>query len=791
MTKHFRATQPPAGLARFRPCLTRPLSLDGCLRALKTICAASRAPTGGRPYADAVSDSVEHGLTSTVRAALRHAMVDTADVRVALPDLPQHAAAAARGRGHANPSEAASRARRALRLLTGIDPASRKLDSPHLFLSAGFLELRSFARRRQDQSKLVVLARTCAAMGAFAAPEKMPSMDELYAYAGTEPSPYAANSIRNACSAYRRIRADAIRADAANAGKYASLDRRPHWRSRVARVVQLSGDAVTTCHRDRLGLLAEQLSGTYPSIAQELTLYLGTPASGAVSDAWHTAIMDAVVRTVSLLEGLYDRPELVSHLPIRGEVRLWHLFAVDVPLPGVVREVGHADFIAKVGQVARASGPLIKRLMLEDGPAARTASALGGDQGASEHWIPEVCVRNECALWSVVTAVYAEALDANDWAIQVTRRRFVMEWLHASKPGPDVREGTGIDKVWLVTHLSLPLLSTVGLTWMANRAHAARVEWQHRLSCGASDAVCAAAYRRYAFLLHDYCAVAMVCDDGMRRKNYANAQHGRHVTTTYIDGRLVRVDVRFGTNRQVDPASLKISERRRRSQRARKPVQPHVHQLSPTGVDHDLLDWWFREVSHGFTYKRPVCEGTLPPNAAALDGLALFPSAPRSRRRIRVGGQFAARVHEALYDIIRLLHGDAVPARRSLLTRAQKVACTLHRIRLLIGTYWGGARGDWQYAEHLTGDLATTLKEHYASEISAAVMDHLAGRRDDWRHLNHLDDLMDAIRQRRDVVIRDDPRVVAILHARAWLLPPESASAAPRRWRARRNRRPA
>ena len=42
--------------------------------------------------------------------------------------------------------------------------------------------------------------------------------------------------------------------------------------------------------------------------------------------------------------------------------------------------------------------------------------------------------------------------------------------------------------------------------------------------------------------------------------------------------------------------------------------------------------------------------------------------------QVRAGGSFAARMHNALYAIIRYIHGDAVPATREELTPAQRAA---------------------------------------------------------------------------------------------------------------------
>jgi len=791
MTLHFRSQRPPEGLARYRPVLTQPLSLDDCLRALRTICAESRKPTGGRPYTTRISESAEHGLASTLRSALVRSGVDRADVRAALPDLAQHAAGAARQRDHANPSEAASRARRALRLLTGLEPTSTKLDSPHLFMAKGFIELQTFAVRRQDRTKLVMLARTCAAMGAFDAPSVMPSIDALSAFVNSPASPYAGTTVRNATSTYRRIRAIAVRQDPRCATQFAALDRRPHSRSRVASVLDLGEPAASHDGTERLRWTAERLQDRYPCIATELRLFLETPSAISGSDAWRIAIQNAVLRAVSLLEVLYADHAVVSTLPLRTAIRLWHLYALDVPLLAAPTSTANAAFFRAVGELHGASGPLIQRLILDDAPHARRASALGGAEAGAAAWIPDVCVRNECALWSVVTVVYSRQLSLGDWAAQDARREQVMQWVHESKASPQERAGREIDKVWLVSHLSLPLLVCVGLTWMANSVRKARAEWQRCCAAGAPDDVCDASYRRYAFKLHDYCAVAIVCDDGMRRKNYTNALHGKHVTTTYEGGRLVAVGVWFGTDRASDPASLKMTERKRRSRRSGTRVQPHVHRLSAAGVDHELLDWWFREVAPGFTYQRPCVAPVLLPTSAALEGQRVFPSAPRTTRAARTGIAFAARVHEALYAVIRLLHGDAVPATRAQLSRAQRVACTLHRIRLLLTTYWGGVRGEWAYAEHLTTDMESTLKEHYNAQISAVMMDQLQSQLDDWRDPRHFDLLMDAIRARQDFAVADDPRVKKVLAARTTAMTHAEAVATPRRWRARRKRRAA
>ena len=513
MTLHFRSAKAPAGLARYRPALTQPLSLDDALRAFKSLCAASREPTGGRPYGTPISESAEHGLASTMRSALLHANVDAHDVRMALPDLPQHAAAAARARGNASPSEAASRARRVLRLLTGIEPEASKLDAPHLFISAGFIELQTFAGRRQDRTKLVILARTCAAMGNFDAPHVMPTVEELSAFASAATSPYQANTVRNAVSAYRRVQSIAVREEPDRADRFADLIRRPNARSRVMRALP----RLVAAHDDStspLVAVSAALRDGFPQIATEIDLYLRGPDAARASDSWHTTIRTAVLRMVSLLDAAYDCGHGDATLPARSDIRLWHLYACDVPLHDDGATPAHSAFFAAVGSLSGKRGLLIQRLLLNDAPQARRESSLGGTDAVNESWMPEVCVRNECAIWSLVTSLYLPALAAGDWAAQETRRRVVADWLHASKAGVEVRAGREIDKIWLITHLSLPLLMCVGLPWMAQRVRVLRAEWLRLHTACAPERIRVRTFRHYAFALHDYCAVALVADDG-------------------------------------------------------------------------------------------------------------------------------------------------------------------------------------------------------------------------------------------------------------------------------------
>jgi hypothetical protein len=783
MTLHFRSKRPPTGLDRLRPNLTQPLSLDHALSALKTICAASRASTGGRPYNDPISPSTEHSLVSTLRQALVHAQVDAADVRVALLDVPRHAADAARARTHAKPSEAASRARRALRLLTGLQPAARKLEAPQLFMSAGFRELQQFAVRRGDRSKLVVVARTCAAMGGYDAPATMPTADELCAFAETAAAPYEYNSVRNAISAYRRIRSKAVATDPSCAERFATLERRPNRRSRVAPACRLNDETAALGTPARTLQIVERLRPTFPSIATELELYASRTAAQPATVAWLTTVQLAVLRIVSLLDALYGDPVLAGALPSRADVRLWHVYETMLPAQRTTSSA-EADFLAGVGVLRRDTDLLMRRLMLDDAPHARRTSSLGGAAAENAQWLPQVCVRTECAIWSLLTSVYGRgAIDPTTWAAQAARREVVVNWLHESLPSVEERAGRGMDKRWLVTHLSLPLLQCVGVPWLSLRVRAARAEWQRRLAAEAPAQVCQEAYEVFARLLHDYCGLAIVCDDGMRRKNYVNGRHGTHVTTTYRDGRLVDVTIRYFP-RRADPAGLKITERGgRQSRRPGRPVQPHVHQLSPATVDHELLDWWFREVEPGFSYRRPVVHPTLAPSADALHGRLLFPSAQRVEQPLRIGSTFAQRIALAMYDVIRFLHGDAVPPSRKDLPTPPRKACTLHRLRLLLAVYWGGVRDDWEYAEFLTSDLRSTLEEHYRAEIDAEMANLLQGASNDWRDPRYFNDLMDAMRARQPVNPLEDPRVQAMLRERNALTPRVEIGRRDRRWR--------
>lgn len=774
----FHPAPAPSGLDRYRPDLTAPLSLDAAIAALRAICAATRTATGGRPLKDQISQSTEHALVSTLTAAARASTVSTDDVRPVLPDLARHAHAAAYGNVK-NPSEAASRARRVVRLLTAMAPDARKLHAPMQYLNAGWADLCSHAPRRQDRSKLVVLARTLTAMRAFDAPAVLPDVADLRAFALRDDAPYAWHSVRNAVSTYRRVRSHAVAIDATCSTRFAPAPPERNSRSRAHAALALPADGVVTRVR-ALDRLHRMLIDSFPSVAAEIQRFRDLSPGTDASQVWQRTVAAAVGRQLAALEQLYAMPNAARMLPARADLRLWHFYSAYVP--SVVSVESDSDFYSAVAPANKDRQLLARAIALIDAPVAREESPFAAS--SSSDWMPQSVVRTECAVWSVVNKVYASKVDTEAFAEHRQRRHSVMKWLHESGPGAAERTGREMDKVWLIEHLSYPLLVCVGLPWLASLARARRAEWQHFVVQGAPSDIVSGAYVSYAFALHDYIGVALAADDGMRRKNYANALIDQHVQMMYSGGTLTSIKLEFGTDRQ-DPACMKIIERGPRGRRVR--VEPHVHTLSPGVVSHALFDLWVREVAPGFSYTRPQ-----PPRAglspiATRSGMPLFPSTVRAEyAQVRTGGSFAARMHDALYAIIRYIHGDAVPATRAELTPAQRAACTFHRMRLIITSYWGGVRSDWEHAMHLTSDKESTLREHYTASVSNLVRDQLARQDNGWRHPRWFDALMDELRAGKTCEWERQPLVQPIVAERGgWPEPTlgRIAGRTVRRWK--------
>ncbi len=767
------------GLDRYRPDLSHPLTLDACVASLRTICAATRSATGGRPLKEQISLSTEHALVSTLKSAVRASTITTHDIRPVLPDLARHAHAAAKTSNASSPSEAASRARRVVRLVTGMAADGRKLHAPMHFLSDGWADLVAHTSRRQDRSKLVVLARTLTAMRAFNAPETMPSLEDIRDFAMGDDAPYAWHSVRNAISAYRRIRTRAIHADTACAFRFAALARLPDPRARTHAALMPSGDGAQPTLRG-LERLHAALVDTFPAIGEEIKRFRelspGTPAS----QVWQNTVAAAVGRQLATIENLYAQPSTAQVLPTRANLRLWHFYSTYVPGGGTVEADG--GFFSAVAPVNERRQLLARALAVLDAETAREVSPFAA--GVSSEWMPQTVVRTECAIWSVVSKVYGSKIDVEAFAEQRQRRHSLMKWLHENGPGAAERSGREMDKVWLIEHLSFPLLVCVGLPWLAAAARARRDEWQHLVREGAPQDISANAFMRYAFALHDYVGMALAADDGMRRKNYANAVIDRHVQITYTNGALTTLKLTFGTDRE-DPACMKITERGPRGRRTR--VEPHVHTISPGVVDHSLFELWVREVATGFSYTRPrpPRDGLVPLEQCV--GMRLFPSGVRAEHaQVRPGGSFAGRMHDTLFAVIRLLHGDAVPAARAQLSSAQRAACTLHRTRLLLTSYWGGVRDDWKHAMHLTSDTESTLREHYDVSVSNHIRDQLARQQNGWRHPRWFDGLMDALRAGQTFDWTQHPLVDPIVaELGGWPAPTPGriAGARTRRWR--------
>ena len=110
----------------------------------------------------------------------------------------------------------------------------------------------------------------------------------------------------------------------------------------------------------------------------------------------------------------------------------------------------------------------------------------------------------------------------------------------------------------------------------------------------------------------------------------------------------------------------------------------------------------------------------------------------------------------------------------------------MHISRLLIGSYWGGAREEWHTARRLTMDTEGTLRSEY-SEIDDGLRDLLGLDRTNWEHLNAYNAWMDRLYYNKEEFDPlEDPALPLPPHLEGRI--PKAASALPKKRRIRRAR---
>ena len=290
--------------------------------------------------------------------------------------------------------------------------------------------------------------------------------------------------------------------------------------------------------------------------------------------------------------------------------------------------------------------------------------------------------------------------------------------------------------------------------------------------------------------MREYVLLAVLLDDGLRIQNYSGAIAGEHfipvverdASKTWI--RFRQVSTRF---RGYDDASVKLKKDRNGlgAERRRKRT------LSPSIVDHELLFEYWTKVRPRDLVRRGLLRSAeeFDPDsdrfavfiAPRTGGRKPLRRSPMDQRRSQTGqftaDQLSKIAGRTLHWVVRDVLGRGAepynvptwddPVR----TREWRGVFAAHVVRLLLGTYLGGVRGDWGAACWLTNDSEKTLREHY-NEVSEIYegMERLHGI----ENVHHFDAVIDRMRMYEpgddwsafwDHFDRDNP-TVALVHLR-------------------------
>lgn len=314
------------------------------------------------------------------------------------------------------------------------------------------------------------------------------------------------------------------------------------------------------------------------------------------------------------------------------------------------------------------------------------------------------------------------------------------------------------DKSKIIEQVLLPQLVCIGLPALARRVHRYRDNYfeavEKRRQGKIAQKTLRDARTSYFTWLRRYAITSVIVDDGLRVKNYAGAVLGETVFVNYEwgkseDGERIPTGVESITTHFRGFESPQYSRLKRRRDENDQDRQRR-RQLLPGVVDHGLLADYLLQA-------RPyllVQAGLLPDEEAfdpTDDNFALFVSPESANHHGRYSRESVARTFgKSLHWICREILGRDVPNWDSEEHRTEwRELFAPHVNRLLVGSYWGGVRGDWAYAEFLTDDTADTLKKSYDNSASDVLQRkyQLGG----WEHPEHFDDLMDRIRAGEEI----------------------------------------
>lgn len=426
---------------------------------------------------------------------------------------------------------------------------------------------------------------------------------------------------------------------------------------------------------------------------------------------------------------------------------------------------GGSKRAAPAGMVESVS--LLRKLVDSASPDsfARSPLTLQPEQASSS--VPlytPALVSNVAAVWAVVSFVYGTGLGFASAA------EYVEEWrdierehdrlvVHMKSYNRSRHVGGQKNKDLML--LTWGHAVCVGLFYLWRKAQERRTEWYLAFErsrttdspqASPNHNAVESARRAYARTLREYVFAAIVLDDGLRIKNYANARIGVNV---HVVG---KKDSSTGLWETVDSVTMtfrgydKLAGTKKKRQLSTGAEGKRTRQLTKSIVDHELIKDYLNEARlDDLTRARLI--GSRDDYVGMSDEFALFVSKSPGARKRAYGGlsesflskRFGRFVHFVCRDLLNLPddEGKPIPTWKELtqksstgveLRKKWRALFGAHICRQLIATYFGGLMGNWVEASARTHDTVAVLQSIYLNH--QALVNRLNARtgieRADW-----------------------------------------------------------
>lgn len=725
------------------------------------------------------SASYFRALKSTCIDALRYAHrvadqwpsaedVANLDIRELVPVLHVHAQAAAEAKGHSDPGDHRRRALRFTLELTGVRFETARITLP---CPENWTPLLDVLTASNAKSEMVFLSQCCSLAGYPDAPRRLPSVEALYAAARKIGGEAGCRRLRRSTLSKYRTARKRLLDSAASDEERASLEAlfAPLPTQTQGGATHLGVEPETRAMLIRMDLIPDQMTpqemfrAIAPQMAADYDHWASTDGAHQ-SESYRTQCLETLLRVC----GWVVRHGEATCLPT---LRLPDLF-LKTDGSAAIEPVNARAAAFLAASSAGTGKDTIERCLLEylaeqeaELSLARstvTTPQIAGRGPSGKPWFTHAVWQNCSRVWDMVSDVYGvlgcTSAGASDWA-KITSRWGRLQKELSDRQLPAHVKTRAKDKGKLIRTVTLPHLVCVGLPLRRHELHALRADWLQSLQTATAAGharpeehpVVRDAADRYFAAAISFCLLSLCIDDGLRAKQYTRGRLGsggnfRLVLTRDRDGKPIGIEklTTWWTGDMNDSAHLKIKGRRKNKKILKRENREVRWGFVDRAILWDVISYW---------RPRQLVSAGLFPTLGSYDleadlasgRYALFPSDVAVKRAENSRTDLSKLMGRELHYIVRRWLRTDLPEWDEI-SRDPEWRClwAMHVSRLLIGSYWGGARNQWEIACYLTTDTETTLRNEYA-EIDEGLRDRVGPNTTWWEHLNAYDSWMDRL----------------------------------------------